>query len=94
MSDEPFYAPNRTIAPRQPRVGEHLWAIRKDVRQIYCELCDHLDRAEQLRLHDIASRLAVGARSPDFDGLREAPARPQGRIQARGMTGHFIGAGL
>jgi hypothetical protein len=41
MSDEPFYAPNRKIAPRQPRVGEHLWAIRKDGRQIDCELCDH-----------------------------------------------------
>jgi hypothetical protein len=41
MSDEPFYAPNRTIAPRQPRVGKHLWAIRKDGRQIDCELCDH-----------------------------------------------------
>ena len=25
MSDQPFYAPNRTIAPRQPRAGERLW---------------------------------------------------------------------
>jgi hypothetical protein len=41
MSDEPFYAPDRTIAPRQPQVGEHLRAIRKDGRQIDCELCDH-----------------------------------------------------
>jgi hypothetical protein len=41
MSDEPFYAPNRKIAPRQPRVGEHLWAIRKDGRQLDCELRDH-----------------------------------------------------
>jgi hypothetical protein len=40
MSDQPFYAPNRTNALRQPRVGEHLWAIRKDGRQIVCELRD------------------------------------------------------
>jgi hypothetical protein len=24
MSDKPFYAPNRKIAPKQPRAGEHL----------------------------------------------------------------------
>jgi hypothetical protein len=41
MSDEPFYAPNRKIALRQPRVGEHLWAVRKDGRQLDCELRDH-----------------------------------------------------
>ena len=41
MSDQPFYAPNRTTAPRQPRAGEHLWAIRKDGRQLDCELRDH-----------------------------------------------------
>src|SRR6266852_1601171 len=36
MSDQPFYAPNRTTAPRQPRAGEHLWAIQKDGRQLDC----------------------------------------------------------
>jgi hypothetical protein len=41
MGDEPFYAPNRKIAPRQPRVGEHLWAVQKDGRQLDCELRDH-----------------------------------------------------
>jgi hypothetical protein len=40
MSDQPFYAPNRTTALRQPRVGEQLWAIRKDGRQLACELRD------------------------------------------------------
>jgi hypothetical protein len=43
MSDQPFYAPNRKIALRQPRVGEHLWAIRKDGRQLVCELRDDGD---------------------------------------------------
>jgi hypothetical protein len=41
MSDQPFFTPKRKIAPRQPRVGEHLWAIRKDGRQLDCELRDH-----------------------------------------------------
>jgi hypothetical protein len=40
MSDQPFYAPNRKVAPRQPRVGEHLWAIQKDGRRLACELRD------------------------------------------------------
>jgi hypothetical protein len=40
VSDQPFYASNRQVAPRQPRVGEHLWAIRKDGRQLDCELRD------------------------------------------------------
>ena len=41
MSDLAFYAPNRTTAPPQPWAGEHLWTVRKDGRQIDCELCDH-----------------------------------------------------
>jgi hypothetical protein len=40
MSDQPFYAPNRTNAPRQPRAGEHLWAIEKNGRRLACELRD------------------------------------------------------
>jgi hypothetical protein len=40
MSDQPFYAPNRTIAPRQPRVAEPLWAIQKHGRQLACEFRD------------------------------------------------------
>jgi hypothetical protein len=39
MSD-PFYAPNRTTAPRQPRSGEHLWAVQKDGHDLACELRD------------------------------------------------------
>ena len=42
MSDQPYYAPNRTPdAPRQPRPTEHLWAIRLDGRQYDGELIDH-----------------------------------------------------
>ena len=40
MSEQPFYAPNRTSQPRQPRGAEHLWTIQKDHRQLACELRD------------------------------------------------------
>ena len=40
MSDQPFYAPNRTTAPRQPPPGEHLWSVSKNGRQLECELRD------------------------------------------------------
>jgi hypothetical protein len=41
MSDGPFYAPNHTTAPRQRQPSEHLWAVRKDGRQLDCQLRDH-----------------------------------------------------
>jgi hypothetical protein len=37
-TDQPFYAPNHKIAPRQPRAGEPLWSVQKDGRQLACEL--------------------------------------------------------
>jgi hypothetical protein len=40
LSDQPFYAPNRTNAHRQPRAGEPLWTIQKAGRQLACELRD------------------------------------------------------
>jgi hypothetical protein len=40
MSDQPFYAPNRTTASHQPRAGEHLWTVEKNGRQLACELRD------------------------------------------------------
>ena len=40
MSDQPFYAPNRKVPPRQPRVGEPLWTVHKDGRHLACELRD------------------------------------------------------
>jgi hypothetical protein len=40
MTDQPFYAPNHTTAPRQPRAGEDLWTVQKNGRQLACELRD------------------------------------------------------
>jgi hypothetical protein len=37
MSDQPFYAPNRKVAPRQPRADEPLWTVEKNGRQLACE---------------------------------------------------------
>jgi hypothetical protein len=36
-----FYTPNHTPAPRHRQPSEHLWAVRKDGRQLDCELRDH-----------------------------------------------------
>ena len=47
MSDQPFYAPNRTTAPRQARVGERLWVIQKNGRQLTCELRDEAAQASK-----------------------------------------------
>jgi hypothetical protein len=40
MSDQPFYAPNRSASARPPRVAEPLWAVQKEGRQLACELRD------------------------------------------------------
>jgi hypothetical protein len=41
MSDQPFYAPDRKLAPRQPQPGEPLWTILRDGQRLECELRDH-----------------------------------------------------
>jgi hypothetical protein len=41
MADEPFYSPQRQPAPRVSRPGEPLWSLRRDGRQITCELRCH-----------------------------------------------------
>jgi hypothetical protein len=51
MSDPPFCAPNRTTVSRQPRAGEHLWAIEKDGRQLACELRDDGAAGVELQVH-------------------------------------------
>ena len=51
MSDQAFYAPNRKIAPPQPRGGEQLWAIRKDGRQLDCELRDHGEWGVEVQMY-------------------------------------------
>ena len=48
MSDQPFYAPNRKIAPRQPRAGEHLWTVEKNGRRLACELRAETDAGGDL----------------------------------------------
>src|ERR1700686_1498388 len=70
MSDQPFYTPNRTVAPRQPRVGEHLWAIRKDGRQLDCELRDHGEWGVEMQVYREREFLKAGAGRPSPDTAR------------------------
>jgi hypothetical protein len=51
MSDQPFYAPNRTTAPRPPRAGEPLWAVQKDGRQLACELRDDGEAGVEVQVY-------------------------------------------
>jgi hypothetical protein len=51
LSDEPFYAANRTTEPRQPRTGEHIWAIEKNGRHVACELRDDGAAGVELQVH-------------------------------------------
>jgi hypothetical protein len=51
MTDQPFYAPNRTIAPPQPRVGEHLWTVEKNGRQLGCELRDDGEAGVEVQMY-------------------------------------------
>jgi hypothetical protein len=70
MSDQPFYAPNRTTAPRQPRAGEPLWVLEKTGRQLACELRDDGDvGVEVLVLRD--GELLYGQRFATRERARE-----------------------
>ena len=51
MSDQPFYEPNRTNAPHQPRAGEHPWTIQKDGRQLACELRDDAEAGAEVQVY-------------------------------------------
>jgi hypothetical protein len=50
MSNPPFYGPDHTPAPRPRQPNEHLWAIRKDGRQLDCELRDHGEWGVEVRV--------------------------------------------
>jgi hypothetical protein len=51
MSDDPFYRPNHTSHPRQPRAAEHLWTIKKDHRQLACELRDDGEAGVEVQIY-------------------------------------------
>jgi hypothetical protein len=71
MSDEPFHAPNRTTATRQPRAGEPLWAVQKDGRKLACELRD--DGAWGVEVQVYREReLLYGRRLATRAGTRES----------------------
>ena len=79
MIDQPFYAPTRSPAPRQPRLGEPLWPVQKDGRQLACELGDDGDLGVEAQVHR-DGELLYGRRWP----TRAETSRRQG---ARGPEG-------
>lgn len=63
MADDDWYKPNPTPRPtRQPTSGEHVWSLRKNGKQIDCELRFHGESYgwECQCLHD--GELAYGQR--------------------------------
>ena len=41
MANEALFSTAKPPAPRQPKPGEHLWSLRKNGRQVDCELRFH-----------------------------------------------------
>jgi hypothetical protein len=85
MSDQPFYAPNRTPTPRQPRPGEPLCAIQKDGRQLACELRDDGDLGVEVQVYRDREFL-YGRRWPTrARALEEADARKAQYLREGGV---------
>jgi hypothetical protein len=91
MSDQPFYTPNRTIVPRQPRVGEHLWAIRKDGRQLDCELRDHGEWGVEVQVYREREFL-YGRRFATRAGARGLRGQPTIDRRSLARCQHAVGA--
>src|SRR6202022_3611776 len=70
MGDEPFYAPNRKSAPRQRQPSEHFWAVRKDGRQLDCEVRDHGAWGVEVHIYRDRESLYAGAGRPLRDTAR------------------------
>ena len=49
--DDPFYLPNaKPLSPRVNNPGEPLWSLRRDGRQIICELRSHGEHGWEAQL--------------------------------------------
>jgi hypothetical protein len=72
MSDEPFYAPNHTAAPRQRQPSEHLWSVRKDGCQLDCELRDHGAWGVEVQVYREREFLYAVAGRPSRDTARSS----------------------
>ena len=79
MIDDDWYKPHRPPAPpQQPKPGEHVWSLRKNGKQVDCELRFHGESygSECQCLHD--GELAYGQRFILRElALREAEAQRQ-----------------
>jgi hypothetical protein len=85
MSDPPFYAPNRSIASRQPRAGEHLWTIRKDGRQLAWELRDEGEAGVEVQVYREGELLYRRRWATRTLALEEADARKAQYLREGGV---------
>jgi hypothetical protein len=83
MSDQPFYAPNRKVAPRQPRAGEPLWTVEKDGRQLSCELRDDGEAGVEVQM----------SRDGEFLYGRRCATRAQALEEADGQKARYLREG-
>ena len=83
MSDQPFYAPNRKVAPRQPRAGEPLWTVEKDGRQLACELRDDGEAGVEVQM----------SRDSEFLYGRRHATRALALEEADGQKAHYLREG-
>jgi hypothetical protein len=50
MADDAFYSPTYRPPQIQPRVGDHLWSLRKAGRQVDCRLLIHGEYGVEVQL--------------------------------------------
>jgi hypothetical protein len=91
LSDQPFYAPNPTTTPRQPRVGESLWTIQKDGRQLGCELRDDGEARVEVQMSREGEFLFARRRPPRAVALKKADDWKASYLLARGRAPRVIG---
>ena len=85
MSDQPFYAPNRTTAPRQPRVGERLWTVQKNGRHLACELRDDGEAGAEVQVSRDGEFLFARRCATRALALEEADARKTQYLREGGV---------
>jgi hypothetical protein len=81
--DQPFYAPNRTVPPRQPRDGEPLWTVEKDGRRLACELRDDGEAGVEVQM----------SRDGTFLFGRRYATRALALVEAETRKAHYLREG-
>jgi hypothetical protein len=89
VSDQPFYAPNRKVPPRQPRAGERLWTVEKNGRQLACELRDDGEAGVEVQVYRDGDLLYGRRHATRAAALEEADDQ-QARYSPRGRDPYRV----